>query len=616
MQQHRLFRSIVVCLVFVAPAAASAADVLQEVPNDALGFIVVHNLGAVDAKLKVLSSELRNTSFSPLDFLKTAAGVHDGLESNGDFLLAVYKEGNADDAELQFGVWLPVTDYERFAKSIGATSTAGVAAATVAGQDLLIIHRGDWAIVMDPDQKQRIAQLAVNQPSAPPEIAPWKTWIASNDVTVVAFAPGIHELWSRLEERFENSKNGNGSSDDLFGATDNGSSRDGLVGNAMNHPSPTGFAGILSEIHKWAVAAPVIEQSLQQASLAGCGFRFNVEGNEHGNVQAKFRVSFDVPFNQESNGENDLPYSLLEGDQFVIHGACRLPKSAFVGIATAYAQRLVDDIKSEEHTMLDEESAKQFAEAVALAAGDVRSAILLTQPGEQRLPVYSNDFVAVRVASADKFLAHAAEVMRLWNKANREAQGEVRLVFEAEEAKFGNRSATQYALDMVAIAGDPVVPETRQMMEKLFGPGGKLRLWFVRADDRTVLLARGTDEQVTAALKNFDRKKSVDFNQGQLKNINALLSSEATLRVFFDPHRYNVWQRQESAAMIGVPVIGGPLVKSLRGCAPIGVAGSIRERELSVEVAALEPTLKSIYDHYAPTPKRPEVQRGLQATPR
>jgi hypothetical protein len=169
---------------------------------------------------------------------------------------------------------------------------------------------------------------------------------------------------------------------------------------------------------------------------------------------------------------------------------------------------------------------------------------------------------------------------------------------------------------MVAIAGEPVVPETRQMMEKLFGPGGKLRLWFVRADDRTVLLARGTEEQVAAALKNFDRKKSVDFNQGQLKNINALLSPEATLRVFFDPHRYNIWQRQESAAMIGVPVIGGPLVKPLRECPPIGIAGSVQERELAIEVAALEPTLKSIYDHYSPTPKRPEVQRGLQATPR
>ena len=38
-------------------------------------------------------------------------------------------------------------------------------------------------------------------------------------------------------------------------------------------------------------------------------------------------------------------------------------------------------------------------------------------------------------------------------------------------------------------------------MEKLFGPGGKLRLWVVPADDHTVLLAQGTPEQVTAALK-------------------------------------------------------------------------------------------------------------------
>jgi hypothetical protein len=613
MHIRQLFRVVIATVLFLAPAIVRAADVVQEVPSDALGFIVVHNLGAVDAKIKTLSTNLRNNAFSPLEFLKSAAGVQEGLDPNGDFLLAVYKEGNSDDAQIQFGVWLPVADYAAFAKSIGATSTGGVAAATVAGQDLLIAHRGDWAVVMDPDQRQRIGQLVSAQPSPPPEIAAWKSWIASNDVTLVTFAPGVHEFWSWLEERFENSKPGQ-SSDDLFGARDTGVPRDKLI--ATNNPSPKGLAGILSEIHKWSSASPAIEQSIQQASMAGCGFRLDVNGNEHGNVQAKVRVAFDVPFEHESNGDAELPFSMLADDHFVIHGAGRLPKPIFIGLATAYVQRLADDLKEEEHTALDEEAVKQLSDAVALAAGDVRSAALLTQPGDQPIPIYSNDFLAVRVTSASKFLSHAAEVMRLWNKANREAQGEMKLVLEAEEAKVANRSATLYALDMVALGGEPVLPETRQMMEKLFGPGGKLRLWFVPADDHTVLLARGTEEQVAAVLKYFDRKQPIDFNKGSLQDENRLLSPELTWRIFFDPHRYNVWQRQESAAMIGVPVIGGPLVKPLRDCPPIAIGGTVQDRELSIEFAALEPTLKSVYDFYSPKPRRPEIQRQLQPAPR
>ena len=50
-------------------------------------------------------------------------------------------------------------------------------------------------------------------------------------------------------------------------------------------------------------------------------------------------------------------------------------------------------------------------------------------------------------------------------------------------------------------------------MEKLFGPGGKLRLWVVPTDDHTVLLAQGTREQVTATLKLYDRKQPIDWNR-------------------------------------------------------------------------------------------------------
>jgi hypothetical protein len=614
MQLRQKLRIAVACFLLLAPATVRAADVLQEIPNDALGFVVVHKLGTVDAKIKTLSSDLRNNAFSPLEFLKSAAGVQEGLDPNGDFLLAVYKDGNADTSELQFGVWLPVTDYAAFAKSIGATSTGGVAAATVAGQDLLIAHRGDWAIVMDPDQKQRMAQLVATRPSPPPEIAAWKTWIASNDVTVVTFAPGVHELWSWLEERFEN-KSGNENSDDLFGARDTGAPRDRLMTNA-NHPSPKGLAGILNEIHKWASASPGVEQAIQQASMAGCGFRLNVDGSQHGNVQAKLRVAFDAAMAHESSGDAELPFSMLEGDHFVIHGAGRLPKPMLTGLATTCVQRMADDLKAEEHTQLDEESLKQLGEAVAQAAGDVSSFALLTRPGDKPQPIYSNQFIAVRVASANKFLSQAAEVMRLWNKANREAQGETRLIFEAEETKLGNRSATQYSLDMVALAGEPILPETRQMMEKLFGPGGKQRVWLVRADEQTVLVACGTQDQVAAALKNFDRKQPVDFNKSQLQEENRLLSPESTWRVFFDPHRYNIWQRDESAAMTGVPVIGGPLVKPLRECPPIAVGGSVQEKELTVEIAAKQATVKSVYDYYSPTRTRREVQRPLQPAPR
>ena len=97
-------------LFAVVPLVARGADVLSEVPNDVLGFVVVHHLSTVDSKAKWLSLELRNNTFSPLAFLKTVMNVQDGLNLEGDFLLAVYPDPRGDKSRLRFGVWLPVAD--------------------------------------------------------------------------------------------------------------------------------------------------------------------------------------------------------------------------------------------------------------------------------------------------------------------------------------------------------------------------------------------------------------------------------------------------------------------------------------------------------------------------
>ena len=80
---------IVVLILLLFGSACQAADVLQEVPNDVLGFVVVRNLNTVDAKFKWLSLELRNKTFSPLAFLKAVTNVQEGLNLEGDLLLAM-----------------------------------------------------------------------------------------------------------------------------------------------------------------------------------------------------------------------------------------------------------------------------------------------------------------------------------------------------------------------------------------------------------------------------------------------------------------------------------------------------------------------------------------------
>ena len=72
----------------------------------------------------------------------------------------------------------------------------------LAGEDLLVARRGEWALVMDMDQRERMTQLVAASASPPvsPQIAGWKKWIDTNDVTIVAYAAGVRELLSWADD--------------------------------------------------------------------------------------------------------------------------------------------------------------------------------------------------------------------------------------------------------------------------------------------------------------------------------------------------------------------------------------------------------------------------------
>ncbi|HEX5471784.1 MAG TPA: hypothetical protein VFW73_07845 [Lacipirellulaceae bacterium] len=613
---HAVFASVVLAF---APLMGRGADVLQQVPSDALGFVVVHHLSAVDGKVQSLSSELRNKNFSPLEFLKSVAHVQDGLNIDGDLLLVIYPYANvnAEPSKPKFAVWLPVTDYARFAKSIGATSLTGVAAGTIGGEDLLVTHVGDWAVLVDPDERDRIIGFMVSETSGSHPFDGWRKWINENDVTAVALAPGVKDLLSWAEGGNE-SQPSDQSSDDLFGPTPAPSQRNALAAAGAHRAPLGGMAAALDELRKWTAASPAIARSLEQVNMIGCGVRFEAAKPIGHNARASLRVAFNEPVESDSNDAKlAVPFSMYDGGGFVISGAGRLPKPVAVALAAARLQQIADELKTEEHTELDDETLQQLNRELELAAGDVRSFAVLTQPGAKPQPVYSNDFVALRVTSARGFVNHAEEVMRLWNKANRDADGETKLIYDVEATKVGSRVAMQYSLDVTAILGTaPVLPEVRQAMERLFGPGGKMRVWIVRVDDNTVLVALATQQQVEATLKLFDRKQAINWNRDATKECNGLLPADADWRLFFDPHRYVDWEQRLATATIGVPIIGGPLVRTFRDSPPIGIAGRFQNRELRLDAVALAPTIKSAFDFVVIPKRRLEVRRRLQPAPR
>src|SRR6185503_7519351 len=148
-----------------------------------------------------------------------------------------------------------------------------------------------------------------------------------------------------------------------------------------------------------------------------------------------------------------LPNSAYSSGGFAMFGAGRVASPLLSAMASAYVRRTAADLVSEEKTELDPEALKELQEAVEKATEQVKSVALLSQPGEEAQPVYTNNFIVVRAASSATFAERANDVMRLWNKASRDAKGGTHMVFGVEETKVGEHSATQYGLDVASLDG-------------------------------------------------------------------------------------------------------------------------------------------------------------------
>src|SRR5688500_18913753 len=117
MQSKRTFAAAAL-LFLIAPFPSRAADVLKKVPGDALGFVLARNLAAIDRKAQQCIGNLQVQAISPLAFIQGVMEIRDGLDRNGDLLLAVLPPQEGGDPP-QFCVWLPVADYDRFVAALG-----------------------------------------------------------------------------------------------------------------------------------------------------------------------------------------------------------------------------------------------------------------------------------------------------------------------------------------------------------------------------------------------------------------------------------------------------------------------------------------------------------------
>jgi hypothetical protein len=606
MQRNKSLALPVCLLLLVSPVATRAAEVLRNLPADANGFVVARNLAAVDRKVEHLISNLKLAyhpevqAINPLAWLH-AAGIREGLDTSGDLLLAVLPP-QADGQRPQFSVWLPVANYEPFVAALGGSANQRITAVTIAGEDLLVARQEKWVLVMDADQRERMEQV-LGAATPRQQTLSWTDWLDTQDVAVVALSGGVRDALKWATES------------DAADAADQAVeeiNEDDIFDLAPQQPSRGQSAlpiliKIQLTLRQWLSRSTKALEWAHDTEAIGVGLRLDDEGNALAGIRVTMKANseFAAATSRDGFRGEALP-ALYQGGEFIVAAGGALPRPLTSAMASAYVRSIIDEMKTQEQLDIDEATLARFYQEVEQAADMVQAIAVFATPGDEQDGVYTNNFAAVRVTSADAFVDHAGEVMRLWNQMNREARRGTQLIFDVKDVPIRERDTKEYSIDIAAADGGPALPEIRQAMEKLFGPGGKLRFFIVPVDDQTVLLAAATPEQIASTLQALAVIQPNDWNRDPLGVTNRLLPREADWRAFFSPNGYTKWNARKMNAITG-PVFGGPLIKEFPASPPIGAAGGVNERELWADFAAPVQTIRALGAYRQP--KRLQIQR-------
>ncbi len=180
------------------------ASVLQQIPGDARGFVLMRGLDATGSKIDALATRVQ----APLPKLNNMlAAFEKGLDKQRSLGVAWLPERDGDDPQsalTHFVLYIPVKNYAEFIEQFGAEdASARITEAAFNNQPVVVAKKGDYAIVARTEDKGSLEHV-LNAEGRISEISkPLNDWLDRNDVTVALSPSGTKLLFAKVKKGLE-----------------------------------------------------------------------------------------------------------------------------------------------------------------------------------------------------------------------------------------------------------------------------------------------------------------------------------------------------------------------------------------------------------------------------
>ena len=477
-------------------------DFLKLLPEKALGFAVVNRPEAVDAKLQQLGEQINRPIPSLLGMLEGPGGIQKELDKKRAIAVLILEAKEGSPIPVAPVVLAPVSDYDKFLAQFNSNETeAGITKIQLWGSASLVRKLGTYAAITGEPFREELAGLKPAD-EAPAAAGQWQAWIAKKDAAAVIFSPGISKASVKVQEG---------------------------INMAKIMMAQAGDQG------KQAVAALEMYAAFFKAAEKEVdSFGIGIVRNKNGTLGISDRARLVSGGNWASflgDAKHDEQNVLagLPGGPFVVAGGGPISQEGLTKLTNA-SFNMIKNMR--EMYGLSEEQAEAISELGKKKFPGIRGLSFLLGVGTGGEPILSRMMAVMRMEDSKAFLTEYEKFLGEYNKVLKKVDSPVFQPIQSTRTEVEGIQSLKVVASMPKMPNMPANSE--QIMEAMYGPGGKITAWIVPCDEHTVVLSYISKEHVRDAIAAVKEDKPGLAGEPAMAKAAAMLP-KASWRLYLSP---------------------------------------------------------------------------------
>jgi len=478
--QYLLRGLLALFMLSVGPLRIQAADdVVQQIPNNALAFVVVKNLQATSGEVDQTAQRMQLPAPRLLAMAKARLGSVKGVAETGDLAVALISQEVGSPFPV---IFVRASDYEALLSGLNPQDQDGPSRqVTVAGQSVLVAKKGNYAVFTSPAFRAGLKRVVESTESVKFDDNS-QAFLQQADAYAVATETGVKTLAQlaivglrQVKQQFAQA---------------------GPQGEAV-----VAAFGIYEELFKWA--AEEVEQVV-----------VTVQINDSGAVSLAKRVDF----------RNTAEYAVTSSAASATKLLATLPKQSYVMAGAGQfgdSQAMEKWMKMSVNMMrampgsqqLTDEQTDQLLAATRKSMEGMRGMSFTFGVPEAGGSIYSRMGAVMEVQDANAFIENYVQGMQQMQQLLADNQGLPYQILAAEKTQVAGVPGMKVVMQIMPAAFGAGGEQVKEMFDKMYGKDGKIEVFAAPVDANHVALAYVSEsnlKEIIQAAKSSDEGLASD----------------------------------------------------------------------------------------------------------